>query len=1280
MIHVPLAKDHQLTVQAPNTHTFLTPLTTFSNIHYFMKKTAIYWASLSLAILSVNAQTATKIRFLDPSGAEIVLGSHTGTSQTQVIQHLSNGKARPRPLTTAQQRSKVIKDIKINRSNSGIIETRMSVKRTPLKIEKLNDEDIKKLTPAQQLARFKLQVKQIQNDVILSDWSHLKNSLAGLQKNEAAKIYSQILQQLSQPARISPKPEVAATGARSHTQTQYFPPINLLPLADACPSSLTPQTLKILAKLIGPNNQPLPSFFEELKKGNSTLGLSSEITKSNTFELLILSGLLDEAALYILDQEKAQKENDYKALDLLSQYHSAAHQSKMGKEHLPKAWELSRYILSHQDAPYNLRAKSLYRALSLLPDLDEESSQKWLKKTLTDTNSEGFEILSAVGILSSQTRQNKNANFRLEQLQLQAAAANALIQNTTAPNADWSELLTLYLRNWNHEAEYSYKRDTSTSLKPQMQSDRYGNIFYRSQQPQSRPQLQIPPIRSGDLIELAPSQKWIELVQENIRMDYLIKASKLFLKVKEEGKAFPLLKEIASTRPETAKNLIREMIRVWAENHNPNSKDSRYRSRYFYMYGMNQRAESIPLTRSKQERNLKDLSQLISQVKSLHLDDNFQKEFAEAFTSAHSTAEVWRLETLEKVFGSTKEIDPTVVASLLSRMRTNLAGLWPKQKLQIDAKTKRTDKELEAQVLNGYSMALSLCEASLHHHPDAWRLMIQMAALTLEESNYKSSIGSNSEHSSEKLASMTLFAKAADTYIATLPLEKESDESVQVFTDWFYGSLGSSILEALKSHHQPMNGEFAKIKSALKKLNAIDSDAAERHLSKFAKVLNQRLANVGPDLKFRYLKSAINLVGDHSNFSDANTVYQYYKDLVTEVKLDSYIDGSSEVSANESFGLYINIRHTREIEREASGFQKYLVNQSNTRSSYNFGRPAEDYRDKFEKSARAALTENFEIVSMTFHNTKVQSRTDKQQGWTLTPYAYIQLKPKGPQVDTIPPLKIDLDFLDTSGYVVIPITSPAIPISANNTTSDRPHRDLKVTMVLDEREIDKNQTLKLEIKSTAHGMVPELDKMLQLPPKGYKVVSIEDRELQIVELDATTEDLAPRSSHEWVVTLATENESKPTEFSFPELLVPTAKVEGLTLQRYDDVDLVSVDKNIALTGKKTTWFQTWHYVVGALVLGIAGFLTLQSRKKTPITGASNVVALPTDLTPVTILSYLEKISQNSALHEEQKAKLKQEIEQLQASYFGPEALETDENHLKSIAQTWQKSATLKEYK
>ena len=129
------------------------------------------------------------------------------------------------------------------------------------------------------------------------------------------------------------------------------------------------------------------------------------------------------------------------------------------------------------------------------------------------------------------------------------------------------------------------------------------------------------------------------------------------------------------------------------------------------------------------------------------------------------------------------------------------------------------------------------------------------------------------------------------------------------------------------------------------------------------------------------------------------------------------------------FGVFVNLRHTREIERESGGFSRYLQNQNNAEYSYyNFGRPLENYRDKFQDAAKQALQEHFEVMSVTFQDEKVNSRATAEYGWRVTPYAYILLKARGPKVDKVPPLRLDLDFMDTSGYVVLPVESPAIPV------------------------------------------------------------------------------------------------------------------------------------------------------------------------------------------------------------------------------------------------------------
>ena len=181
-------------------------------------------------------------------------------------------------------------------------------------------------------------------------------------------------------------------------------------------------------------------------------------------------------------------------------------------------------------------------------------------------------------------------------------------------------------------------------------------------------------------------------------------------------------------------------------------------------------------------------------------------------------------------------------------------------------------------------------------------------------------------------------------------------------------------------------------------------------------------------MKFRYLKAGFEIVGDHPQAYDARKVFDYYKDLVTEIKLEARVDGGDVVGHERPFGVFVNLRHTREIERESGGFGRYLQNQNNNNSSYyNFGRPLENYRDKFQEAAKQALGEHFEVVSVTFQDDKVNSRATAEYGWRVTPYAYLLLKARGPKVDKIPPLRLDLDFMDTSGYVVLPVESPDDP-------------------------------------------------------------------------------------------------------------------------------------------------------------------------------------------------------------------------------------------------------------
>src|SRR5258708_11115046 len=128
------------------------------------------------------------------------------------------------------------------------------------------------------------------------------------------------------------------------------------------------------------------------------------------------------------------------------------------------------------------------------------------------------------------------------------------------------------------------------------------------------------------------------------------------------------------------------------------------------------------------------------------------------------------------------------------------------------------------------------------------------------------------------------------------------------------------------------------------------------------------------------------MVGDHPQAYEARKVFAYYKALVTEIQLQAQVDGGDVVGHEQPFGLFVNLRHTREIERESGGFGRYLQNQNSMSFYYNFGRPTADYRDKFTTIVNEAMKEHFEVLSVTFQTDKVNSRALPEYGWRYTPY------------------------------------------------------------------------------------------------------------------------------------------------------------------------------------------------------------------------------------------------------------------------------------------------------
>src|SRR5262249_9703892 len=252
--------------------------------------------------------------------------------------------------------------------------------------------------------------------------------------------------------------------------------------------------------------------------------------------------------------------------------------------------------------------------------------------------------------------QPMNLDYRLKELQLQKTAVEALLKAAPERAAEWRGPLSLLAGNWMREADYSRQFDRSSGLGPRIRRDPFGNIFFvhddepmpmhmMMNQP-NRPQ----PLRAGDVLQARPGDAWVARVDDGTRPQLVLMFAQLFLKVGEEDKAFPNIEQLAGTHPTKARELVNEFLRVWTRNHDPNEA-RRYTGAHMYMYGFERRAESIPLTRSKQERNLVELAGWVKRLRGLPCGEPDEELLARAFTTCHSSAEVYRLEAIETVFG-----------------------------------------------------------------------------------------------------------------------------------------------------------------------------------------------------------------------------------------------------------------------------------------------------------------------------------------------------------------------------------------------------------------------------------------------------------------------------------------------------------------------------------------------------------------------------------------------------------------------------------------------------
>ncbi len=1175
---------------------------------------------------------------------------------------------------------------------------------------KLVPKDAKELALEKELAAFR-------KSVAVGDWATVKTYLASLPDEEAIVGYRQMLQSLQQSPGMNrgaaaPNDEMMQQrmmmmqGAQQFAEKNLFTMDDLFGIAAAAPSQPNAGLYDVRGSVVGsamvaavaPKGvekttlATLSNFVREAVTGGTLIEVVVDRFKTETAKpkgqavfdvrqvakLLTQSGYPAYAGDFLPTPEKATTDKDYEALNLLSRHFMALHLKEQKAGNLEKAWNAVQSVLAVPDGTREQQEEALLRAVELAPKVKDTLGQNWLDESFTKKPERGMDIIATVGTLVSQGISMKpfQTDERLNAIKLMKTAVEALLKAAPERAKQWKPTLTLLAVAWLKEAEFSRQYDRSTSSGGRMRRDMYGNIFYGNtneddddggamrmmmMQNGNMPR----PVSVGDVLRARPNDEWVKAVDDSIRPRLAELLARLHLKMNEEDKAFPLIKELAKAQKDEAKELVKEFLRVWIRNHDPNAARNENRYSWFF-FSYEQRAEGIPLTRSKQERNLAELAVWIDEIRQLPIKPIDDEILVKAFTTCHSSAEVYKTEAIEKVFGPIEKLQPRTLAGLAQQMRGNLAGLWRDSGEQQKKKTNRKKKDLESEVVRGYDVARTVVKDGLKKFPNHWALLAAEASLIHDEVNYRQELAKSTDFTKRRNEAFALYKQAAAEYgkvVKAIPVDEQSNA---LFDQWFAASLGAVDLGMITEEKQTDQKQPALIREALQ---ALPGEAATKHFDRFANDLFTRMSGAKPHVKFRYLKAGFEIVGDHKQAIEAKKLFDYYKDLAHEIKLDALVDGSTDVGHGKPFGLFVNIRHTRDIERESGGFSRYLQNQNSMTYSYNYGRPTADYRDRFEQTAKEALKEQFEVISVTFQEEKVTSRALPEFGWRYTPYAYILLKPRGPQVDKIPELRLDLDFLDTSGFVVLPVSSPVTPIDCRNVKGEqRPVTNLTVTQTLDERQADKGILL-LEVKAVGVGLVPDLDQLATITPTDFDIVKTEEQGLAVKKFEEDLDTNAIVSERVWNLTLKGKDglSELPKSFQFANVQIPTKEV---LYQRYNDADLTTVEQSISLEkqyGQKTTlWI--WSIVAGAaafVVMLLMGTFAILSRSKKPVITQG---LRPEDLNAFNVLGLLQQLRDNGQVSPAERADLDRAIETVEQHYFSNG--KTPAPDLRGIATKW----------
>ena len=1099
---------------------------------------------------------------------------------------------------------------------------------------------------------------------VTGDWKELRAELAAMPADLAGKVYQKMLNDLTE----NRKPVVRLE--------------DLVGLADAAPAEFTSDNLRKLGQILGIAVPVAESFWlvDRLQKGTDKLGGTDPAKRLLAARVLIAGGFKDLARTYLPPTDQLEQIADVGVRNELMAFAATQEQREsVQRTEVQRIWDENiRAVLDpgNDRARANEKARAISAIAKVITRVPESTLRPVFGELVTSNPDSAMKLLVALS-RKIQSDLNADAATRAANLAVQAGVANLLCEKVDPGEQPWAQIIEMMADLWTTEAQ---------------------NTFTQKALP--NPQKFVLP---EDLLAHAPTGKWAAAVSPASRDRIDVGVSRLILTGAQFDRAAERIVEIGRRSPVAGAALAEDFLGVWARNHNPVIPEA-LRKRF----SLPEDAR-IPVTPIMMEKNIDSLARMMALFREAGIAPSDYGKVVEAFDLAYSTAETYRTSHIEKVFGPMETMDEPLFFLILSQMSANLGQRWRTMDVQKAGMTQRDEAETLELVREGYGTALKLIVGWVAGHGDSSRALTLAGSLLVDWGDFEyfqELVSSDSRmrlagYKEKNLQAQDYFDRGAAAYGKQVATLAPADYRVDAYLGWFNGLLGIGSNGQVNLSKAMNRAALTRIREHLA---ALPGNASKAHISLFAKIVNDRLSDeanpLHEDLRYRYLASGLILTKDDPFTLGAEKKVAYLDELLSEVRLQTRVDGPNTVGRDQDFGIVVSIVHTEAMGR-AAHFGQYLTNDANAglakqtkqSSLVRKMQTAQGPRDQLELNVTTALSPFFDIQSITFATPEGKPRSTDQAGWEETILAYLHVRAKDASVDKIPPVQLDLKFVDLSGPITIPAESAETVIKvATENFEPRPASRIEITQTLDTRQLTINGALTLEVKATASGFVPDLDQLLDM--EAAKVVEIRNinahEGLQVTELNTWADEVAPTTERLWTISLDGDQvraAEAPIDYRFapPKISETTA-----IYQSYTDMNLTTLTEPVVRIGREPTpgevvaiatrdpWFLP--AIIGGGVLLFLTLIVLMARRRGPEERplrARDVFTMPEQIDGFAVIALLRRLCSSPLvkLKEPQKQELQNDLKRVEQACFASSSATLSETDLRGVATKWLRIAT-----